>query len=91
MNSYKIGYTFKGWFINENLTTSFNLTNMPASNVTVYAKWEINTFKVAFRTNIGIVIEDRIYDFNEFIESLPVLEEYGNTFLGWYLPNGEKI
>ena len=30
---------------------------MPASNVTVYAKWEINTFKV-FRTNISIVIED---------------------------------
>ena len=35
----RAGYTFGGWFINPNLTTSFELTTMPASDTTVYAWW----------------------------------------------------
>jgi uncharacterized repeat protein (TIGR02543 family) len=33
------GYEFAGWFMDEALTTPYNLTTMPANDVTLYASF----------------------------------------------------
>ncbi|MDD4077187.1 MAG: InlB B-repeat-containing protein [Bacilli bacterium] len=78
------GYTFKGWYIDEEMLEGYNFIKMPAENILLYAKWEINTYKLVFRTNIGTIIPDRTYQYNDYIDVLPVLTEYGSVFLGWY-------
>jgi uncharacterized repeat protein (TIGR02543 family) len=35
------GYVFVGWFMNEGLTIPFDLTNMPANDVMLYAKFTL--------------------------------------------------
>lgn len=87
----KLGYNFKGWFSDPGFNQGYNFILMPANNVTVYAKWEINTYKVSFNSNAGILISDRIYEYNNYIEALPILELYGNEFLGWYTPDNIKF
>ena len=37
------GYTFGGWYTDEALTIAFDQLTMPASNTTLYAKWEMNS------------------------------------------------
>jgi uncharacterized repeat protein (TIGR02543 family) len=39
LNPQKEGYTFGGWYLDENLTIVFDLITMPAENITLYAKW----------------------------------------------------
>jgi len=38
--SYKIGYQFMGWYLDETLTMPFNLEMMPGHDIILYAKWE---------------------------------------------------
>lgn len=47
------GYTFLGWFTDENLTAQFTGRLMPKNNTALYAKWEANTYTVTFHTNGG--------------------------------------
>ena len=35
----KTGYTFAGWYSDAGLTTPYTFTTMPASSITLYAKW----------------------------------------------------
>ncbi|MGN1276029.1 MAG: InlB B-repeat-containing protein [Floccifex sp.] len=40
----KIGYTFDGWYVNEECTDSYTFPEkMPAQDVNIYAKWKENT------------------------------------------------
>jgi len=43
----KEGYTFLGWFVDIELITPFTMTLMPAYNLTIYAKWEINSYSLS--------------------------------------------
>ncbi|MDD3397218.1 MAG: InlB B-repeat-containing protein [Clostridia bacterium] len=36
----KTGYTFMGWYLDEDCTISATLTSMPSENTTLYASWE---------------------------------------------------
>ena len=40
------GYSFKGWYTDKACTSEFNLNEMPAKDLEIYAKWEINTYKI---------------------------------------------
>jgi len=40
------GYTFTGWFNEENNLTEFNLLTMPAQNVNLFAGWNINQYTI---------------------------------------------
>lgn len=44
----KTGNSFKGWFTDEAMSTSFTLSTMPANNLTLYAKWEIGTYQIQY-------------------------------------------
>lgn len=49
----KIGYTFEGWYLDENYNKEFKYENMPSKNVKAYALWEeIPQYKVSISSNI---------------------------------------
>ena len=71
----KTGYTFGGWYTDEDCTVAMPAT-MPDSNLTVYAKWTINRYVVRFRqVENGNVFATETYDYNSTIP-----ENYGNAY-----------
>src|SRR5690606_3727234 len=53
-----IGYTFNGWFIDEDLIEPYNFDKMPASDITVYAKWTRSITYVLYDEVLKIVSYD---------------------------------
>ena len=49
----KVGHTFIGWFIDEALTNPYSFLRMPAHDVKLYAKWQVNSYKITFNSNVG--------------------------------------
>ena len=78
------GYTFMGWYLDEQLTTSYALASMPANNLTLYADWEINSYNLTYMTDGGTVIPQETYDYGETIIKPSDPVKSGFAFGGWY-------
>ncbi|MCK7486333.1 MAG: InlB B-repeat-containing protein [Bacillus subtilis] len=52
----KTGYTFAGWYSDAGLSSAYTFTTMPAENITIYAKWTINSYTIGFISNGGSAI-----------------------------------
>ena len=84
----RTGYTFKGWYDNENLTGSpvTAISSTETGNKEYWAKWEANTYTVTFDPNGGSV--DPVAattDSSGKLASLPIPTHGGNyRFDGWY-------
>jgi uncharacterized repeat protein (TIGR02543 family) len=79
------GYTFSGWYFDNNTfnqPVSFPAT-MPQANLTIYAKWTINAYTIAFVTNGGTSVSNITANFGESI-TLPTPSREGYTFDGWF-------
>ncbi len=86
----KTGYTFAGWYRDEALTDLFVFgddTLMPENDMTLYAKWEANSYQVSFVSTTGSA-DPITVTYDQTYGTLPVLS--GNlSFKGWYTePNG---
>lgn len=44
----RLGHTFTGWFIDEDYLIPFDLDHMPAHDLTLFAKWTTNTYKISY-------------------------------------------
>jgi uncharacterized repeat protein (TIGR02543 family) len=80
-NPVRIGYDFGGWYLNEELTISFNLTTMPEHDVTIYAKWEPKLFVVTYVLNNGSA-DELVLDYAGSDLLIPSYADH--VFLGWY-------
>ena len=84
----RIGYTFKGWYDNENLTGNpvTAISNTETGNKEYWAKWEANTYTVTFYPNGGSVNPvAATTDSSGKLFSLPTPTRGGNyRFDGWY-------
>ena len=84
----RIGYTFKGWYDNENLTGNpvTAISNTETGNKEYWAKWEANTYTVTFYPNGGSVNPvAATTDSSGKLSSLPTPTRGGNyRFDGWY-------
>ena len=81
----KEGYTFKGWYLDEQLTQLFDFTNLPDHDITLYAKWEeIVKYTISFDSNGGTHVNDIVLKAGEKISepNAPYKENY--RFAGWY-------
>ncbi|MBQ2204390.1 MAG: InlB B-repeat-containing protein, partial [Lachnospiraceae bacterium] len=83
------GYTFIGWYANEARTIAFTFGEEVKSNVTMYAKFEINKYKVSFvstvsNTAITNAIETQTVVYKGTV-SEPKLSHEGYKFDGWYI------
>ena len=78
------GYTFDGWYADENRTIEFDFTKPIKSNTTVYAKWTANDYYVSFFTEHGDPPTSQNVKYNGTADDPGKLTEEGYTFIGWY-------
>jgi uncharacterized repeat protein (TIGR02543 family) len=84
-NPTKLGHTFDGWFADESLTTPYTFSTMPMNDVTLYAKWLVNSYAVRYETFGGNVINDAQVSFGNQVTSFPTPTKDHAFFDGWYL------
>ena len=79
----KEGYTFDGWDYDFSAVTG---------DVTVNAKWEVNTYTVTFNVNDETYFETTVpYGTGaSAFAQVPNPEKAGYTFVGWVYENGEE-
>ena len=79
------GYTFKGWYDNENLTGSpvTAIGGTETGNKEYWAKWEINQYTITFDTNGGSEIAPITQDYGTAITAPDNPTRKGYTFKGW--------
>lgn len=91
----RLGYTFMGWYTKKNGGVKVSSgTKMVAANVTVYAKWKANTYRVNFDSNGGdCKTKMKVVTYQETYGKLPIPIRKGYTFKGWYTKKsgGNKV
>lgn len=82
------GYEFLGWYTEPEL---MNLTNpvengyeMPATDLTLYAKWERKDLLVQFDSQGGSPVESQSVAYNTSAEEPQEPTRAGYQFMGWY-------
>ncbi|RGH59118.1 hypothetical protein DW843_02625 [Ruminococcus sp. AM36-18] len=80
----RTGYTFKGWYDNENLTGSpvTAIGGAETGNKEYWAKWEINQYTVTVKPENGKADITITQDYGTPITA-PTLTREGYTFKGW--------
>ena len=81
----RTGYTFGGWFTDEDLTEKYDFATLLTEDITLYAKWEEIGYTVSFVCNGGIDIAEvttGIEDGYKIEEPLTRREYY--QLEGWY-------
>lgn len=78
------GYTFGGWYADENRTIEFNFNTPITGNTKVYAKWTANDYEVSFVTEHGKAPTSQNVPYNGTATDPGELTEDGYTFIGWY-------
>lgn len=84
------GYTFDGWYTDDNYSTKFDFTKPIKSNTTVYAKWTANDYEVSFITEHGKTPTSQNVKYNGTATNPGELTEDGYTFIGWYADEAHK-
>lgn len=81
----RTGYTFKGWYDNENLTSSpvTAISNTETGNKEYWVKWEINQYTVTFDTVGGSTVASITQDYGTAIAAPAAPTREGYTFIGW--------
>lgn len=85
------GYTFIGWYADENRTIEFDFTTPIKSNTTVYAKWTAKDYEVSFITEHGDPPTSQNVPYNGTADDPGKLSEEGYTFGGWYADENRTI
>ena len=75
-NPTREGYTFIGW-------DKAIPATMPAENVTITAKWEINQYTITFDTAGGSTVAPITQDYGTAITAPANPTKEGYTFIGW--------
>ena len=85
----KTGFIFNGWYEDQYFMTEFAGIVMPANDLTLYAKWSLQTYNIVFET-----YSDTAYDgyHGTYTQEIPLPDtdpiRDGYTFAGWYLDEG---
>ncbi|MBR6513807.1 MAG: InlB B-repeat-containing protein [Clostridia bacterium] len=93
----KTGYTFIGWYTDKACTKAIDTIEACSitANITVYAKWEVNTYNIIYLNSLtqDFVLPAKApntYTYTKAVTLVnPTMEGY--TFLGWYTEAGKKV
>ena len=79
------GHTFKGWYDNENLTSSpvTAISNTETGNKEYWAKWEINQYTITVKPENGKADITITQDYGTPITAPADPTREGYTFIGW--------
>ena len=83
-NANRTGHSFVGWYEDEGLNKQFELSEMPAEDLTLYAKWEINEYTISFESKGGTTVDSIITDGESRVSIPEDPEKEGYEFDGWY-------
>ena len=78
------GYTFGGWYTDSACTKAYDFSTSVTSNVTLYAKWTINSYNVSFNSNGGSSIASQTVTEGNKATKPSDPTKSGCTFGGWY-------
>jgi uncharacterized protein (TIGR02145 family)/uncharacterized repeat protein (TIGR02543 family) len=79
------GYTFDGWWTAATDGDSVAISKVYSGNTNIYARWTLNTYKVAFDANGGSVTPDTGTTGEGWkLASLPTPTRSGYIFEGWF-------
>ncbi|WP_407426277.1 InlB B-repeat-containing protein [Treponema sp.] len=82
----KTGHVFKGWYSDSSLTTVFSFSTVITEDITVYAKWEVETYIVTFdgngSTSGSMGTQTFIFGESQTL-SENTFEKSGYNFAGW--------
>ena len=87
------GYTFDGFYANEELTTPFDFSKAITKDTTIYLKWNINSYTVTFDPDGGSIVSGKnqvTVKYNSLIEA-PVCSKVGAEFAGWYIDPDKTV
>ena len=82
----KTGYTFMGWYADSGLTKPFVFSTKILEDTKIYAKFDINNYKVTYNLNSGKwsgTTPDNIWTVNDCGTTLPTPVRSGYLFEGW--------
>ena len=80
----RIGHTFFGWYLDQNFTQPF-VANVPLNrDVTLYAKWVVNSYSIVFNSNEGTSVATINQNYNSLLTSPSNPTRTGYTFAGWH-------
>ena len=78
------GYTFVGWYLNEDLTNDVDQLELTADSITVYAKWLLNVYDVVLVYNNNEPELELEVNHGGLAEQPETPVNEGMVFEGWY-------
>ena len=87
----KEGYTFKGWYTDAEFENLYYFNTAVTEDMTVYAKWELNIYRVQFSVDGGsVVVAQTLNHGDKAVEpTAPTKDKY--VFVGWYTDTERTI
>ena len=79
----KSGYTFAGWYYDDDFTTQAYAGDELEDDVTLYAKWILNTYTITYNSNGGSSIP-QTSDVTQLPNPIPTPTKENYIFHGWY-------
>lgn len=81
----RTGYTFAGWYTDDNTFLSeYVFTTMPSSNITLYAKWNVNNYTISFDSDGGSAVSPITQAFGTSVLAPSAPLKSGYEFVGWF-------
>ncbi|MCU6791576.1 InlB B-repeat-containing protein [Paenibacillus sp. WQ 127069] len=87
-NPAKADHTFEDWYTDAGLTTPFVFTTAITGDMTLYAKWTMDSYIVTFDSNGGTSVSSQAVSYNTTTTAPPSPTKAGHTFEGWYTDAG---
>ncbi|WML24581.1 InlB B-repeat-containing protein [Neobacillus sp. OS1-33] len=80
----RTGYIFGGWYTDAACTNLYDFNTPVTSNVTLYAKWTTNIYRISFNSNGGTSVPSTTVGYNKTFTQPTAPKRTGYTFGGWY-------
>lgn len=80
------GYHLVGWYLGDE---KYDFTTPVTGDLTLVARWEINTYRVSFDTAGGTAAAPETVTHGETVAAPEGVTREGYDFLGWYVGNAE--
>ena len=83
-NPTKIGYTFNGWYEDDEFMFEYDFSAPITKNLTIYGEFVINKYTVTFNTDGGSSVSNQIIDYQWHATKPANPTKAGYTFNNWY-------